>query len=85
MSELPIEKIRWLDSTSHGGWVELPDDSALDDIEHVSVGMRIRETSRVVVIANSVTAYKTPGAIQKFNDIMAIPKCAILERVEVDC
>lgn len=80
LREYEIERIVWIDSSARRGWDEMLSDEQADDMEMESAGFVVKETERTVVITNGLSRYSEEGTPQLFNDMMSIPKSAILSR-----
>lgn len=80
--EMPIRHVKWLDSSSGGGWKHVED---IDD-EYVgtgicyTVGYVYREDQDSISLVQSVCSKVSDlEKLDQINCIMTIPKCAILE------
>ena len=78
-----IEIVRWVDSVGRTGWQDMPSIGEMEDLEHLTVGIVVAETDKVLALAQSTSLYRDPGAARKLAEIMCIPKAAILDRREV--
>ncbi len=74
--------VRWIDSTSHSGWRDSEEIvktvKAEADMECESVGWVIHESKK------SVSMAQNRSALKMMSDVIRIPKCAILERCDIE-
>lgn len=75
--------VRWVDSTSRSGWQRL-EGFREDALLCATIGFLVREDDETISIAHSLAFHDGEGQIPDgANNIITIPKCAILGRWEV--
>lgn len=79
----PTVEVLWLDSAQleSGDWMttEYVKEKA-DDLEQRSVGFLIAETETTLVLARSLSEWKT-DSVEKVEGVLCIPKAAITKRL----
>lgn len=73
-----LERVTWLDSSSHNEWTRLKSLDPEDDMTHDSVGWVVQETEDRVTLAAHVQTGETDNPALAGQ--ITIPKCAIVGR-----